>query len=100
MAARSDAADITKKQGKRVFETILYPEILPADDDIYIITTDGDRLDLLAQRFYNDKTLWWVIAQANHVGKGTMQLDPGIQIRIPQNTGQIFDNLNTLQRSR
>ena len=38
---------------------------------------------MLAYEYYNDQSQWWVIAQANHLGKGTLAIKPGIRIRIP-----------------
>ena len=57
----------TKKlaNGKKVLKTNIPSTIEKRDDDIYIITQDSDRLDLLANQFYNDSRLWWIIAQAN-----------------------------------
>ena len=48
----------TKYQRKRAYQTTRYPEIPFSENDIYVITTDGDRFDLLAQEYYNDSTLW------------------------------------------
>ena len=49
------------KEGKRYYNNILYPNVFETSDDVYIITREGDRLDLLAFDFYNDKSLWWVL---------------------------------------
>lgn len=84
----------------RKYDTTLYPQIKSSDDDIYIITNIGDRLDLLADRYYGDVTMWWIIAQANHIGKGTLNIKPGTNIRIPQNLEKIYSNLETLNRTR
>ena len=54
------------------------------DDDIYIITQYGDRLDLLANTYYNDPTLWWYIAKAN--GLKVMNVPEGTSLRIPGST--------------
>jgi len=44
----------------------------------------GDRLDLLANRFYRDSRLWWLIAEANpdYLYPDDL-LEPGRQIIIP-----------------
>jgi len=42
-----------------------YPEIPLREDDIYVLTDVGDRLDLLANQFYQDPSLYWIIACAN-----------------------------------
>lgn len=84
----------------RKFNSTLYPKIEPSDDDIFIISNIGDRLDLLAFTYYGDVTLWWVIAQANKIGKGTLNILPGIQVRIPQNLEQVYSSLETINRRR
>ena len=81
-------------------DSTLYPKIELDDSDIYIITNIGDRLDLLASKYFNDVNLWWVIAQANHIGKGTLNIIPGTQLRIPQNLSKIFTDLETINRTR
>ena len=50
---------------KRYFKNIVYPHVPIEFDDVYVITVVGDRLDNLAFTFYNDTSLWWVIAKAN-----------------------------------
>tara|TARA_B100000424_G_scaffold202029_1_gene159124 strand:- start:444 stop:755 length:312 start_codon:yes stop_codon:yes gene_type:complete len=70
---------------KRVFKYIKYPNIPLSIDDIYAITIDGDRLDLIANQFYNDVDLWWIISTANPdiIRRDSFNLRPGLQIRIP-----------------
>ena len=81
---------------KRVFKYIKYPNIPLSIDDIYAITIDGDRLDLIANQFYNDVDLWWVIATANPdvIRRDSFNLKPGLQIRIPDP-----NRINTILRS-
>ena len=52
-------------EGKRVYKNIEYPSIPLSENDIYIISKNTDRLDLLAFDYYNDPNLWWVISKAN-----------------------------------
>lgn len=88
----------TGSNNRRVTSSVLYPPIPRSLDDIYIITTPGDRIDLLAKKYYNDVGYWWIIAEANAIGKGTMVVPPGVQLRIPTNIGTIlndFKNLNS-----
>ena len=88
------------KSGKRYYKTILYPDITPKEDDIYIFTRAGDRLDLLANRFYKDSSLWWVIAQANGIGNGKMYVEAGIQIRIPPKPINLVSSIDSYNRDR
>ena len=64
--------------------TIIYSSIPESDDDIYIITQHGDRLDLLAHQYYNDTSLWWYIAKANSLTD--MNVSTGTTLRIPAKT--------------
>lgn len=68
---------------------IFIPE---SDNDIFVETTDSDRLDLLAEQYYGDARFWRIVAMANPgTGNGTLFLEPGKQLRIPQNIGDILD---------
>ena len=86
---------------KRVFKYLKYPKIPLSVDDIYAITIDGDRLDLIANQFYNDVDLWWIITTANPdiIRRDSLNLKPGLQIRIPDpnrvsNILRSFEQLN------
>lgn len=75
--------------GKRAFRTTRYPKIPVDYNDLYIIAGDTDYLDTLADKYYQDNTLWWVIAQANGI-KASHKAPTGMQIRIPQNVQNIL----------
>ena len=79
--------------GKRVRESILLPTPPLNINDTHVEVGIHDRLDLLAQKYYNNKNLWWVIAAANNVGKGTMYFTQGTIIRIPANPSSIAQSL-------
>jgi hypothetical protein len=75
----------------------IYPRIPLTADDFYIITSIGDRYDTLAKQFYNDSSLWWIIASANNFEKASLTVTPGVQLRIPidiQNAIEIFNSGN------
>lgn len=80
--------------GSLYYQTNIYPEIQPVNSDYYIITTVNDRLDLLAYDFYQDSTLWWVIASANALPGDSMFPPIGIQLRIPTNLPGILSSYN------
>lgn len=86
--------------GDVYYQTNTYPEIPYSETDIYVITDVGDRLDLLANQFYQDTTLYWIIACANpnEVNFGSLSLTPGTQLRIPTNTQEIIRSYITLNR--
>jgi len=75
--------------GKNYRKNVIYPELPLSDNDYYIITSVGDRYDLLAQQFYGDHTLWWVIASANNSEQASLTIPPGIQLRIPSGVDRI-----------
>ena len=78
-----------------------YPNIPLSESDVYVITTVGDRLDSLANSYYNDNTLWWVIAMANNnVTKGALYPEPGTQLRIPTDINKVLDLYNQFNKAR
>ena len=84
------------KSGIRVYGTTYYPEIPIENQDRFIYAVDGDRLDNIAFRYYNNASLWWVIAQANGLGKGRTILNPNFQIRIPGDVEKILSEYTKL----
>lgn len=83
---------------KYYYESIIYPKINPTDNDLYIISEAGDRLDLLAHKYYNDPSMWWVIATANNLNDANFFVEPGIQLRIPSNVNQILSDLKKINK--
>lgn len=78
--------------GRRVFRSRIYPNIPKRDDDIYVATQTGDRLDLLASEYYGDPSLWWIIASANNIHNAPVGIQDGTILRIPQNFIEIERN--------
>lgn len=84
--------------GTPYYKNALYPEIPLNPNDIYVITDWGDRLDLLANQFYGDVTLYWVIAAANPniTGFSSLYVKEGTQMRIPVDINEIIRSFNIL----
>ena len=84
--ARYDETNIRKNQdtNKSYYNTTIYKEVPERNDDMYFISTEGDRCDSLANRFYNDSTLWWFIARVNNLT--TNNIPAGTSLRIPVST--------------
>ena len=80
--------------GRVVYRSRMYPNIPLSDNDIYIVTQQGDRLDSLARQFYSDTSLWWIIATANNVHDGALAVPDGTTLRVPINYLQILQNFN------
>ena len=88
----------TKINKKLVYRTSRYPEVLLSPNDIYVYTTQGDRFDTLAQQYYSDSSLWWVISIANtdKVNQSTIVIPEGLQIRIPSNYANVIQDFNII----
>ena len=84
--------------GSRVYRIPKYPIIVEKDTDIIIISQETDYLDTLANTYYKDPTLWWVIALANNLGKGKMSVPAGLQLRIPTNIQLVLAEFERLNR--
>lgn len=77
--------------GSQYYVNNIYPDIPYTEGDNYVITVLGDRLDLLAFDFYGDTSYWWVIASANALSGDSLYLEPGSQIRIPNDLSGILN---------
>jgi hypothetical protein len=78
--------------GKEVYRPKIYPNIPLKDTDVYVMTETGDRLDTLAFEYYEDASLWWIIAAANNIHNAAIGLEDGTILRIPINYIQIENN--------
>jgi hypothetical protein len=78
----------------------IYPDIPLSDRDYYVISTGGDRYDTLAQQFYNDHTLWWIIAMVNNSERASLIVEPGVQLRIPADKDKIIELYNQVNNRR
>lgn len=93
---------ITKYQdkGDQYYLNNIYPDIPLSENDSYIIATLGDRLDLLALDFYGDVSFWWIIASANALPGDSLYIEPGLQIRIPNNISAIINQYQLINTIR
>ena len=85
------------KSGIRVYSTTYYPEITISDGDSFIYPIEGERLDNLANKYYGDTTLWWIIAKANGL-KGKMYVPQNTEIRIPGNVSKVLEDFNNINK--
>ena len=88
-----DIKKLRSMNRKRYYINTILPEIPLNQDDVYIITQDGDRLDNLSYEFYNDVQFWWVIlaANPNKLRKDSYHVALGEQIRIPSDPIRYID---------
>jgi hypothetical protein len=87
MAKRyNNAPIITSNTRKRKIGSYIISVSDTAPDDLYIQITSSDRLDILAAKLYGDQTLWYIIAAANGLGKGSLVVQPDTILRIPNRT--------------
>ena len=72
------------------YQTTIYKKVPERNDDILLISQEGDRLDNLAQQFYGNPHLWWFIAQTNNIS--TINVPAGTSLRIPISTKDASGN--------
>jgi hypothetical protein len=66
------------------YSTVKYPEIPLGNSDLYVYITQGNRYDIMAQNYYGDSSLWWVIARSNTFQSlDSIYPSVGAQLRIP-----------------
>ena len=95
----SDITILKDQNGPRYYATVKYPQVPLSEQDIYVITTQGDRLDLLASQYYGDPTLYCVISIANEIlTQGSLNIPEGTQIRIPQDLTAVLTEYRFLNQ--
>ena len=98
MANRYNASKILRDEnGTRYLNRVEYPSIPIRDDDIFIRGVFGETFMNIANRFYQDKDLWWIISRANNQSDSIYTV-PGKEYRIPQNINLILQELEQLNR--
>ena len=82
--------------GKQYYVPSFVPNIPIKDSDIFVYPLYGQRFDSIAQDYYGNSNLWWIIAKANELSKGQISADPLKKLRIPT---EIDDILESVQKS-
>jgi hypothetical protein len=94
--ARYSSQQIKLRNGVRVFTTTRYPRIPHRLSDVFILTSEGDRLDIISFQFYGRSDYWWIVAIANNLGRGTLIVTGDQQIRVPIDIDEILQEFNRL----
>jgi nucleoid-associated protein YgaU len=89
-----------KFTGNRVLKVTEYPKVTSKETDIIYYTKDYDSYMSLAYRFYNDQSLWWVIARANSPFKGKFKFEAGTKLIIPTDLNDFFSEHNLINTTR
>ena len=88
---------IKNSTGTRYYRDNKYPRIPLSVNDIYVISTAGDRFDLLSLQYYGDPSLWWIISTANeNLPQNSLYIPEGTQLRIPSNPITVVSGYNQL----
>ena len=78
----------------RYYKPRIIPNIPIKDTDIFVYPIYGDRYDTMAQRYYEDSNLWWIIVKANDISDGKIAPDPLKKLRIPTEIDDILQSIN------
>ncbi len=74
------------KDGGHEYSGIRLPtENPPRPDDRFHTVMTGDRIDVLAHRYFGDANLWWVICDCNSIAF-SLEIPTGTILRIPSST--------------
>lgn len=78
----------------RYYKPRIIPNIPIKDSDIFVYPVYGDRFDTMAQRYYENSNLWWIIAKANEISDGRIAPDPLVKLRIPTEIEDILQSIS------
>ena len=100
MSRYEDTRIKRNKDLNREYSYTMYPKIPLKNSDIFITPTYGARLDLLANEYYKDSSLWWIIAQANGIKGFTALTTENFkgQLRIPTEIQSILNEFSLMNR--
>lgn len=74
-----------KETDENLLSTRDLPTIKTSSSDRYheVKSFEEGRLDIIANRYYNNALLWWVIAEANDIFDPITEVTAGRDLRIP-----------------
>lgn len=81
--SRLQFAQLSSQDGVTFWDGLDLPDIVVQTDDVQYMTMNSDRIDRIANQFYGDPVLWWVIAAANDMELLPNALYGGQTLRIP-----------------
>lgn len=56
------------------------------------VVRQGERLDIIANRFLHEDKYWWVLALVNNIPYG-FNLSAGTKLRIPRDVKEVFKKI-------
>ncbi|HOV72692.1 MAG TPA: LysM peptidoglycan-binding domain-containing protein [Candidatus Hydrogenedentes bacterium] len=80
--SRYEECEALKDGGREYLGVRLPVEIPPRPDDRFHTVVTGDRLDVLAQRYLRNASLWPLICDCSDIAS-PLDLHPGTVLRIP-----------------
>jgi len=81
------ATPVYKVDGEVVFGLMVNPVLPDPTDRIYIVTqATENKLSVIADMFYENSELWWILASVNKVIDAQFGVPRGTRLRIPSKT--------------
>lgn len=75
-----------KYKTSKEYGLVLLPNVDINNNQFFKITfKNGDRLDLIAKKYFKNSTFWWIIAIVNNLVGDSLILEPGTELYIPRN---------------
>ena len=75
-----------------------YPVVTPKNSDRVYYTKQGERWDNIAYKFYEDTSLWWIIARANSPYSGQLAPKVGSKVIVPKEIGDILSDFEIMNK--
>ncbi len=88
---------LNDENGIEYLNRIEYPPIPIRDSDVLIRGVFGQTFMNVANEYYGDKDLWWIIARANNQSE-SIYMTPGKEYRVPQSVNFILQEFNLLNK--
>lgn len=86
--------------GVEFWDLLDLPTFQPGEEDITHVVQEGERIDSIAYRYYQDAVLWWVVAWANSIELPQRELSPGVELVVPSpiRVSEMLSNAKVLRQ--
>jgi hypothetical protein len=92
--SRTKFSQVKKRiDGKQHYQTLIFPTFEERSDDIVIQINDYTRLDVIANDFFKDSTLWWIISVYNNLDGSSLYTTGKQYLRIPSDIQTVYNKI-------
>lgn len=82
-----------RPDNKQQYQSMVIPNFEQRSDDIVIQIDDYTRLDVIANDYFGDSTLWWVLTAYNNLSGDSLYTTGLKYLRIPSDINIVYNKI-------